>query len=67
MRSWAEFCGLPVISDEGHVVNTPLMFKRVRFGGEEGRRTRKKEEETEKEKKKSRERERSRPWIEKRA
>ncbi|GFT43271.1 hypothetical protein TNCV_2521171 [Trichonephila clavipes] len=48
MRSWAEFCGLPIRRDEGRVVNTPLVFKRVLF------------EETEKEKKKSRERERER-------
>ncbi|GFV47085.1 hypothetical protein TNCV_197801 [Trichonephila clavipes] len=34
MRSWAEFCGLPMISDEGHVVDPPLLFKRVFYLGE---------------------------------
>ncbi|GFS47590.1 hypothetical protein TNCV_3133811 [Trichonephila clavipes] len=28
MRPWAEFCGLRMISDEGHVVDPPLLFKR---------------------------------------
>ncbi|GFX06297.1 hypothetical protein TNCV_505171 [Trichonephila clavipes] len=31
MRSWAEFCDLPIRRDEGRVVNTPLVFKRVLF------------------------------------
>ncbi|GFV92307.1 hypothetical protein TNCV_3949171 [Trichonephila clavipes] len=35
MRPWAEFCGLPMISDEGHVVDPPLLFKRVFFSKEE--------------------------------
>ncbi|GFY19561.1 putative DD41D transposase [Trichonephila clavipes] len=26
MSPWAEFCGLPIISDEGRVVNTPLLY-----------------------------------------
>ncbi|GFV78098.1 hypothetical protein TNCV_3044781 [Trichonephila clavipes] len=38
MRPWAEFCGLPMISDEGHVVDPPLVFKRVFFSREETRR-----------------------------
>ncbi|GFT45107.1 hypothetical protein TNCV_3402071 [Trichonephila clavipes] len=38
MRPWAEFCGLPMISDEGHVVDPPLVFKRVFFSTEETRR-----------------------------
>ncbi|GFW96673.1 hypothetical protein TNCV_2847301 [Trichonephila clavipes] len=54
-----DFCDLPIRRDEGRVVNTPLVFKRVLF--------QEKREETEKEKKKSRERERSQPWMEKRA
>ncbi|GFV52530.1 hypothetical protein TNCV_1564391 [Trichonephila clavipes] len=54
-----DFCDLPIRRDEGRVVNTPLVFKRVLF--------QEKREETEKEKKKSRERERRRPWMEKRA
>ncbi|GFW02008.1 hypothetical protein TNCV_1148881 [Trichonephila clavipes] len=54
-----DFCDLPIRRDEGCVVNTPLVFKRVLF--------QEKREETEKEKKKSRKRERSRPWMEKRA
>ncbi|GFW43702.1 hypothetical protein TNCV_4770511 [Trichonephila clavipes] len=29
MRPGPEFCGLPMISDEGHVVDPPLVFKRV--------------------------------------
>ncbi|GFW75122.1 hypothetical protein TNCV_448271 [Trichonephila clavipes] len=36
MRPWAEFCGLPMISDEGRVVNTPLVYKRVLFGKRKG-------------------------------
>ncbi|GFW15182.1 hypothetical protein TNCV_173291 [Trichonephila clavipes] len=32
MRPWAEFCGLRMISDEGHVVDPPLLFKRVFLG-----------------------------------
>ncbi|GFV64062.1 hypothetical protein TNCV_2313551 [Trichonephila clavipes] len=55
-----DFCDLPIRRDEGRVVNTPLVFKRVLFQERGGK-------ETEKEKKKSRERERSRPWMEKRA
>ncbi|GFW66295.1 hypothetical protein TNCV_1711941 [Trichonephila clavipes] len=39
MRPWAEFCGLPMISDEGRVVNTPLVFKRVLFQEEKKRKT----------------------------
>ncbi|GFY08571.1 hypothetical protein TNCV_810041 [Trichonephila clavipes] len=54
-----DFCDLPIRRDEGRVVDTPLVFKRVLF--------QEKREETEKEKKKSRERERSQPWREKRA
>ncbi|GFU62654.1 hypothetical protein TNCV_427851 [Trichonephila clavipes] len=53
-----DFCDLPIRRDEGRVVNTPLVFKRVLFE--------KKRDEREK-KKESRERERSRPWMEKRA
>ncbi|GFT59490.1 hypothetical protein TNCV_3406041 [Trichonephila clavipes] len=56
MRLWAEFCGLPMISDEGHVVDSPLVFNRV-FLAE------KRPEETEKkEGKETRERERSPAW-----
>ncbi|GFX20675.1 hypothetical protein TNCV_4270071 [Trichonephila clavipes] len=63
MRPWAEFCGLPMISDEGRVVNTPLVFKRILFEGDgEKRKGRKKK----KKKRRERERERSRPWMEKR-
>ncbi|GFT33016.1 hypothetical protein TNCV_149961 [Trichonephila clavipes] len=36
-----DFCDLPIRRDEGRVVNTPLVFKRVLFG-EEKRRRRKK-------------------------
>ncbi|GFV91484.1 hypothetical protein TNCV_2384441 [Trichonephila clavipes] len=50
-----DFCDLPIRRDEGRVVNTPLVFKRVLF--EEKRK------ETEKEKKKSREREREEPAL----
>ncbi|GFX12295.1 hypothetical protein TNCV_63411 [Trichonephila clavipes] len=32
MRPWAEFCGLRMISYEGHVVDPPLLFKRVFLG-----------------------------------
>ncbi|GFV84937.1 hypothetical protein TNCV_3892751 [Trichonephila clavipes] len=53
-----DFCDLPIRRDEGRVVNTPLVFKRVLFE--------KKRDEREK-KKESREKERSRPWMEKRA
>ncbi|GFU54759.1 hypothetical protein TNCV_1038021 [Trichonephila clavipes] len=58
-----DFCDLPIRRNEGRVVNTPLVFKRVLFqekkrrgenGGKENR------EETAKEKKRSRERERER-------
>ncbi|GFX35155.1 hypothetical protein TNCV_2330951 [Trichonephila clavipes] len=53
-----DFCDLPIRRDEGRVVNTPLVFKRVLF--------QEKREETEKEKKRG-ERERgARPWMEKR-
>ncbi|GFU78434.1 hypothetical protein TNCV_2300491 [Trichonephila clavipes] len=32
------FCDLPIRRDEGRVVDTPLVFKRGSFSGEEGRR-----------------------------
>ncbi|GFV41732.1 hypothetical protein TNCV_3628831 [Trichonephila clavipes] len=50
-----DFCDLPIRRNEGRVVNTPLVFKRVLF------QQKKKEERDERE----RERERSRPWMEK--
>ncbi|GFU35580.1 hypothetical protein TNCV_1042261 [Trichonephila clavipes] len=50
MRPWAEFCGLRMISDEGHVVDPPLLFKKILF--------RRKGEGDGKKKKKCRERER---------
>ncbi|GFT29968.1 hypothetical protein TNCV_3349341 [Trichonephila clavipes] len=39
------FCDLPIRRDEGRVVNTPLVFKRVLFQerGEDGRRRKKRE------------------------
>ncbi|GFU35274.1 hypothetical protein TNCV_2143391 [Trichonephila clavipes] len=46
-----DFCDLPIRRDEGRVVNTPLVFKRVLF------------EETKKEETRER---RARPWMEKR-
>ncbi|GFW38072.1 hypothetical protein TNCV_835121 [Trichonephila clavipes] len=49
-----DFCDLPIRRDEGRVVNTPLMFKRVLF--EETGRERKKRREREEERE-SRERE----------
>ncbi|GFX23094.1 hypothetical protein TNCV_2932581 [Trichonephila clavipes] len=55
-----DFCDLPR-RDEGRVVNTPLVFKRVLFGERKETRDGKREE------KESGERERSRPWMEKRA
>ncbi|GFX64370.1 hypothetical protein TNCV_1413531 [Trichonephila clavipes] len=74
------FCDLPIRRDEGCVVNTPLVFKRVLFqersekpggdgkGEREREEGRKKREETAKEKKRSRgEIERSPPCMEKRA
>ncbi|GFW65692.1 hypothetical protein TNCV_891821 [Trichonephila clavipes] len=72
------FCDLPIRRDEGRVVNTPLVFKRVLFQERRKRREkgerrenggeRREREETEKDKKKSRgERERSPPCMEKRA
>ncbi|GFV10296.1 hypothetical protein TNCV_3439821 [Trichonephila clavipes] len=30
-----DFCDLPIRRDEGHVVNTPLVFKRILFQGTE--------------------------------
>ncbi|GFU58180.1 hypothetical protein TNCV_696921 [Trichonephila clavipes] len=64
MRSWAEFCNLPIRRDEGRVVNTPWWLK----GCFLRRRKKKRGERRKREKKKkSRERERSRPWMEKRA
>ncbi|GFW61319.1 hypothetical protein TNCV_4136371 [Trichonephila clavipes] len=47
MRSWAEFCGLPIRRDEGRVVNTPLMFKRVLFEKSRERERRRKREKRE--------------------
>ncbi|GFV84004.1 hypothetical protein TNCV_1480061 [Trichonephila clavipes] len=35
-----DFCDLPIRRDEGRVVNTPLVFKRVLFGEKEGNRKR---------------------------
>ncbi|GFU78438.1 hypothetical protein TNCV_2300531 [Trichonephila clavipes] len=77
------FCDLPIRRDEGRVVDTPLVFKRGSFSGEEGRRREREEkrrtergegrrererEETAKAKKNSRgEREGSSPCMEKRA
>ncbi|GFU85809.1 hypothetical protein TNCV_2036401 [Trichonephila clavipes] len=29
---WADFCGLPIISDKARVVDPPLEFKRAFFG-----------------------------------
>ncbi|GFT68945.1 hypothetical protein TNCV_1804721 [Trichonephila clavipes] len=55
-----ETCDRPIRRDEGRVVNTPLVFKRV-FSGE--RRGKKNGEEMEKERKKSREREREEPAL----
>ncbi|GFT62206.1 hypothetical protein TNCV_639671 [Trichonephila clavipes] len=43
MRSWAESCGLPIISDERHVVDPPLMRKEE-TEKEEGRGDGKREE-----------------------
>ncbi|GFU08990.1 hypothetical protein TNCV_1318621 [Trichonephila clavipes] len=48
-----DFCDLPIRRDEGRVVNTPLVFKRVLF------------EKREKKEEKRRERG-ARPWMEKR-
>ncbi|GFY01925.1 hypothetical protein TNCV_4796471 [Trichonephila clavipes] len=77
-----DFCDLPIRRDEGRVVNTPLVFKRVLFqekrkrkGGKKGGRKRRerggdgkrKEGDGEREEKESGESERSPPWMEKRA
>ncbi|GFV26949.1 uncharacterized protein TNCV_1754081 [Trichonephila clavipes] len=54
-----DFCDRPIRRDEGRVVNTPLVFKMVLFGGERKKDDEKGErEETEKEKKRVGERER---------
>ncbi|GFV77113.1 hypothetical protein TNCV_1771251 [Trichonephila clavipes] len=59
MKSWAEFCGLPMISDERHVVDPPLVFKRVFLAEKRPEELREQREETEKKKEKeTRERER---------
>ncbi|GFW60213.1 hypothetical protein TNCV_1842941 [Trichonephila clavipes] len=57
MRPWAEFCGLPMIRDEGRVVNTPLVYKRVLFGKRKERRRDERERERGREEKESGERE----------
>ncbi|GFV77121.1 hypothetical protein TNCV_1771331 [Trichonephila clavipes] len=57
MKSWAEFCGLPMISDERHVVDPPLVFKRVFLAEKRPEELREQREEREKKKKKKRERE----------
>ncbi|GFV77115.1 hypothetical protein TNCV_1771271 [Trichonephila clavipes] len=57
MKSWAEFCGLPMISDERHVVDPPLVFKRVFLAEKRPEELREQREETEKKEKETRERE----------
>ncbi|GFU74321.1 hypothetical protein TNCV_654461 [Trichonephila clavipes] len=60
-----DFGDLPIRRDEGRVVNTPLVFKRVFLGERKGdeRRRKKKGKETEKDKKKSREERREEPAL----
>ncbi|GFW14180.1 hypothetical protein TNCV_3547691 [Trichonephila clavipes] len=72
-----DFCDLPIRRDEGRVVNTPLVFKRVLFGKKEKKQKKKKGDEREKRGKEERRRERERspaldgekgkalPWMEK--
>ncbi|GFX07899.1 hypothetical protein TNCV_4161681 [Trichonephila clavipes] len=50
-----DFCDLPIRRDEGRVVNTPLVFKRVLFQEKRGRRKRRRKEKREEKESKERE------------